>query len=301
MPAEVSYRGRFAPSPTGPLHFGSLVAAVASYADALANNGEWLVRIEDLDPTREQADAEARIIDTLFQHGMVFPGPVRQSERCAVYNRALNNLLGSAAAYPCSCTRKTLTATASRGVAGLIYPGTCRVRAAPADSNAVRFKCGDERVTFQDAIQGTQTIALRDEVGDFLLRRGDGYFAYQLAVAVDDNAQGITHVLRGTDLLNSTFMQIAVLQQLNLGVPQYAHFPVVVGPDGRKLSKQTKARPVDNKNIKNNIFSALCHLQQEPPTRLRTAPVNDIWSWTAEHWTLSKLYAVRCATDNVYD
>ncbi|MEE4185101.1 MAG: tRNA glutamyl-Q(34) synthetase GluQRS [Gammaproteobacteria bacterium] len=301
MPADSGYRGRFAPSPTGPLHFGSLVAAVASYADAISNSGEWLVRIEDLDPTREQPGAAELIVESLVRHGMVFSEPVRQSERSGLYGRAMQTLLAADAAYPCSCSRKKLTREAAPGIAGLIYPGTCRRRPAPPGANAVRFKCDSASITYQDEIQGLQHIALGDQIGDFLLRRGDGYFAYQLAVAVDDHAQGITHVLRGTDLLLSTFMQIAVLRKLALEPPRYGHFPVVRGPDGRKLSKQNRSTPLNNKICKNNILNALIYLKHDPPRALKSASLTDIWSWVAQHWTLSKLYAMRSDTDKGYD
>ncbi len=285
------YRGRFAPSPTGPLHFGSLVAAVASYAQALANAGEWLVRIEDIDPPREMPGAAEAIIDSLRAHGFEFDPPEYQSSRLAVYDRVIEDLVAAGAAYPCSCSRKVLLKTARPGHAGLIYPGTCRngadTRRRPAA--AVRLRTDAAVITFQDRLQGPQSCAIGAEIGDFLLRRGDGLVAYQTAVAVDDAAQGITEVVRGTDLLDATFMQLQLLTILGRPHPEYAHFPVVTGPDGRKLAKQSGATAIDNKNNKNNILRALSFLLQQPPATLKTASLSDIWAWTAENWDFSPL------------
>lgn len=294
MSVTSTYRGRFAPSPTGELHFGSLVAAVASYADALHHRGEWLVRIEDLDPTREAKGATRRILESLRAHGLEFPEPVLQSRRGELYQGALNALLDSDHAYRCRCSRKQLAATARRGRAGIVYPGTCRRETAPADAAAVRFRCAPGQiVSFADQLQGSQSVALDREIGDFLLRRGDRYFAYQLAVAADDHAQAISHVVRGTDLIDSTFMQLAVLDALGYQAPRYAHFPVVRGPDGRKLSKQSKAPPVDDKNNINNVFHALSYLNHQPPSELRNGPLDKLWAWVQQHWSLSRLCQIR--------
>ncbi len=293
------YRGRFAPSPTGPLHFGSLVAAVASYAQALANNGEWLVRIEDTDPTREIPGAAGAILSSLDAHGFRYPAPLYQSMRLAHYDAEIEALIESGAAYPCSCTRKMLLSTAHRGRAGLIYPGNCRNGPDNGErpATAVRLLTDDHPVEFEDAIQGLQRCCLETDIGDFLLRRGDGYVAYQTAVALDDSGQDITEVVRGTDLLDSTFMQLFLLRKLGLKTPKYAHFPVVTSPDGKKLSKQSGAEKIDDNSPNINIFSALCFLLQEPPQALEYASLEAIWAWVAENWDIAPLTGIRSRSE----
>lgn len=294
-PHTLDYRGRFAPSPTGPLHFGSLVAAVASYAQTLAQGGEWLVRIEDIDPTREMPGAAASILASLEAHGFECPPPVFQSARLNLYDDAIDRLLTAGLAYPCSCTRQTLLETAKRGRAGLIYPGTCRNGADTSErpATAVRLRTDAVPTTFTDGLQGPMRCVLQDEIGDFLLRRGDGLVAYQTAVAIDDATQRITEVVRGTDLLDSTFMQLHLLDKLSLNAPQYAHVPVVTGADGEKLSKQSRAVEIDNNHNKFNILRALSFLLHEPPEKLKTASLRTIWSWAAENWDFSRLAGLR--------
>jgi len=287
------YRGRFAPSPTGPMHFGSLVAAVASYVQALSQSGEWLVRIEDIDPPREVPGAAKAIITSLEKHGFEFPAPIYQSAKLATYDAVIEQLVAAKQAYHCSCSRRMLRATASTGRAGIIYPGTCRHGAARQAAIAVRLLTERQPVSFMDRLQGPQSCAVANDIGDFLLRRGDGLVAYQTAVAMDDHAQGITEVVRGTDLLDSTFMQLALLQKLGLKGPQYAHFPVVTGPDGSKLSKQSGAVEINNNDPKFNILRALSFLLQEPPRGLKTASLNDIWAWAIENWSFSRLDGLR--------
>ena len=240
---QTPYRGRFAPSPTGPLHFGSLVAAVASYAQALTHDGEWLVRIEDIDPPREMPGASDSILASLDAHGFEYPEPSFQSSRLHAYDGAIERLLSEGRAYPCSCSRRELLASAPRGRAGLIYPGTCRDGADTSvrPATAIRLRTAGAVVHFSDALQGEQTCDLEAEIGDFLLRRGDGFVAYQLAVALDDAEQQISEVMRGTDLLDSTFMQCLVLANLGLKPPAYAHFPVVTGA-GRQQIIQANRR-----------------------------------------------------------
>ncbi len=289
------YRGRFAPSPTGPLHFGSLVAAVASYAQALVNDGEWLVRIEDIDPTREIPGAGEAIIESLLAHGFRFPEPLWQSSRLARYDEIITALLDSGHAFRCSCSRRILKRRARPGRAGLLYPGTCRNGADESrrPAIAVRLRSAGMIVGFEDAFQGHMQCNIETDIGDFLLRRGDGFVAYQTAVATDDVEQKITEVVRGTDLLDSTFMQLAILQARGLEDPQYAHFPVVTGPDGRKLSKQSGATEINNKTPSFNILRALSFLLQEPPEHLKTAPVADIWAWVRENWDPSRFRGLR--------
>lgn len=299
IPTSRTYTGRFAPSPTGPLHFGSLVAAVASYAEALRQKGTWLVRIEDIDPTREAPGATSSILDTLATHGFEFSEPVFQSDRLTHYDGVIQRLIATRQAYPCSCSRKELVKIAEHGRAGRIYPGTCRHGASEDLRKAISVRLRTEQlnISFLDKLQGRQECHLADEIGDFLLRRGDGFVAYQTAVAVDDHAQNISEVVRGTDLLDSTFMQLAVFHAMGWQPPEYGHFPVAVGPDGRKLSKQAKAPQIDNKSPAINILQALSFLLQNPPEGLKTATLADIWQWTAEHWDSAPLQGLRMRSE----
>jgi glutamyl-Q tRNA(Asp) synthetase len=278
------YRGRFAPSPTGPLHFGSLVAAVASYLQAIANSGEWLVRIEDIDPPREVPGATDAILSALESHGFVFPAPLRQSTRLKRYDEIIAGLLADGLAYHCCCSRKTLQTNPNMGRTGVIYPGTCRSATNTNDGPAVRLRTTDDLLTFTDALQGQQRCRMESEIGDFLLRRGDGLVAYQLAVVIDDGHQAITEVVRGTDLLDSTFMQIWLQRQLKLATPRYMHIPVATGSDGKKLSKQTGARELDLDDPVRNIYQAFVFLGLNPKVNLAQATLEDIWSWGRRHW-----------------
>ena len=293
--SSTTYRGRFAPSPTGPLHFGSLVAAVASYSEALSRGGEWLVRIEDTDPTREVAGSADSILQALDAHGFEFPDPVFQSQRLEVYDAAIRQLLDDGLAFRCSCSRQLLMQTAQRGRAGLIYPGTCRDGADEGERPAisVRLRSAGLHIRFADRLQGPLSCDLEQEIGDFLLRRGDGFVAYQLAVALDDAEQQITEVMRGTDLLDSTFMQLAILAQLGKKSPKYAHVPVVTDSDGIKLSKQSGALAINNNQSNINIFQALSFLLQEPPDALRSASPATLWAWAAENWDPTPLQGLQ--------
>jgi len=238
------YRGRFAPTPSGPLHFGSLVAALASFLDARAHGGEWLLRIEDVDPPRVAAGADARIQHTLAAHGFAWEGEVMyQSRRAQAYQSALGRLIAAGRVYACDCTRKRISESARPGVDGPVYPGSCRQRGAYADG-AIRLRLPDTRVVFHDALLGRVACDVERECGDFVLKRADGVYGYQLAVVVDDAEQGITHVVRGADLLTSTPRQILLQQALGYPNPVYRHIPVVLDPQGCKLSKQTLAAPL---------------------------------------------------------
>ena len=234
------YVGRFAPSPTGPLHFGSLVAAVASYLQARAHNGLWLLRIEDIDPPREQPGATDLILKALEAYGFAWDGGVIfQGQSNEAHEAALSRLLEQGMAYPCGCSRKAL-ADAPRGPLGTIYPGTCR-NGCDADETAIRIRTDDEPITFVDGLQGAQTQRLETESGDFVIRRRDGLIAYQLAVVVDDELEGITEVVRGIDIMESTQRQIWLQKLLGYRTPHYVHIPVITHPDGDKLSKLTGA------------------------------------------------------------
>jgi glutamyl-Q tRNA(Asp) synthetase len=293
------YRGRFAPSPTGPLHFGSLVAAVASYLQAKQNDGEWLVRIEDIDPQREIPDASTSILKSLDAHGFEYPAPLYQSSRLNIYDDVIAKLIKSDLAYACSCTRKNLQATAATGRAGVIYPGYCRKGAdqSARKATSVRLRTLKEDVQFTDALQGQQSCEIYTEIGDFLIRRGDGNVAYQLAVVIDDYEQSISQVVRGTDLLDSTFMQIWLQRKLDYVTPQYMHVPIALGACGEKLSKQTGAAELDSNNAVKNIFQALVFMQQNPDAALQRAAITDVWAWAMENWDASLLRGIRTLPD----
>ncbi|MGE4243351.1 tRNA glutamyl-Q(34) synthetase GluQRS [Ramlibacter sp.] len=246
------YRGRFAPSPTGPLHAGSLVAALASWLDARANGGTWLVRIEDVDTPRCVPGADEEILRQLAACGLVpDEPPVWQSDRTAHYEAALRELVAADRAYPCACSRKDIEqALLSRGLARgrhdeLVYPGTCRNGLNGRVARAWRFRTAEGATDWEDRRLGPHSQDVAHEVGDFVLKRADGLFAYQLAVVVDDAAQGITHVVRGADLADNTPRQILLQRALGLPTPSYLHTPLVLGANGEKLSKQNGARALD--------------------------------------------------------
>jgi glutamyl-Q tRNA(Asp) synthetase len=286
------YIGRFAPSPTGPLHFGSLAAAVASYCDARKNNGQWLVRMEDLDRPRTVKGAADTILHQLEHFGFEWDGPVLyQSQRDSFYNEALETLKAKQLIYPCTCTRKEIAdSSTNMGIEGLIYPGTCLQQPIkPHAATAWRIKTDVAKISFEDAIQGEISQTLTTDVGDFILKRADGLFAYQLAVVADDAAQGITNIVRGADLLDSTPRQIYLQKQLNYLQPQYAHIPVACNSAGEKLSKQTHASPLDTSKTSMELIQALHFLGQTPPASLINENKNTIWQWAFSNWQLSKI------------
>ncbi len=290
-PPTHRYRGRFAPSPTGPLHFGSLVAAVGSFLAARHAGGDWLVRMEDLDPPREVPGAADDILRALEGFGLHWDGPVMvQSKRHGAYRQAMTDLERQGLLYPCACSRSEIAAAGLWGPAGAIYPGTCRNGAAPGRTlRALRIRTDIDLIEFTDTLQGPQRQWLDQELGDFPIRRGDGIFAYQLAVVVDDAAQGITHVVRGRDLLNSTPRQIYLQRCLGLPTPAYAHLPIAVNDQGEKLSKQTGAAPVDRKNPLPTLLKVLRFLNQNPPSELRDAQLPELWHWAIAHWALDRI------------
>jgi glutamyl-Q tRNA(Asp) synthetase len=295
-----SYRGRFAPSPTGPLHFGSLVAATASLLDARAQGGEWLLRIEDLDAPRCSTAAADGILRTLEVFGFAWDGAVTwQSRRGEAYRAAFDRLRVAGRVFPCACTRKeladsVLTATLTPDGAAR-YPGTCRT-GLPTGRAARSWRLRvDEttRIAFDDALQGHIVSDLAREAGDFVLRRADGLFAYQLAVVVDDAAAGVTRVVRGADLLASTPRQIFLQQCLGLPTPSYAHLPVAVDAAGEKLSKQTLAAPLDSARPGPALHAVLRFLGQAPPDALARADVATLWAWAQAHWRWQQVPRVR--------
>jgi len=268
------YTGRFAPSPTGPLHFGSLVAALASWLDARAAHGRWLVRVEDLDRPRAEPGASEGILRALQALGLEWDGAVvHQSRRLERYRRALDRL--AAHAYPCGCTRKEMADSALAIDGARIYPGTCRHGLAPGKiERATRLRTDSLPIRFVDRLLGPLEQALEREVGDFVLYRADGQFAYQLAVVVDDAEQGVTDVVRGADLLDSTARQIFLQRLLGFPTPRYLHVPVALNAAGEKLSKQTGAQPLDLSQSARELRRALRFLGQRESTSLEEAVRN---------------------------
>jgi glutamyl-Q tRNA(Asp) synthetase len=285
------YRGRFAPSPTGPLHFGSLVAAAGSFLDARSRGGEWLVRMEDLDPPRVAAGAADAILRTLEACGLGWDGPVLyQSARNDAYHHALHRLRELRLVYPCACSRREIADSAMAGTEGPVYPGTCRGGiAAGRNARALRLNTSGAAIQFEDALQGPITCELERESGDFVLYRSDGVYAYQLAVVVDDAEQGVTDVVRGADLLASTPRQIYIQRLLGLPQPRYAHLPVAVNERGEKLSKQTLAQSVEAARPLPALMAALSFLGQQPPRGLERSTVKELWAWAIENWRLDRV------------
>ena len=280
------YVGRFAPSPTGPLHFGSLVAGLASWLDAKRASGRWLLRMEDLDRPRVMPGADGEILRQLENLGLGWDGPVvYQSARLAHYDDALHRL--AAHCYLCACSRKELEDSALAIDGSRIYPGTCRNGIAPGKSaRALRLRTDDQPVCFSDRVQGDIAQSVEAEVGDFVLRRADGLHAYQLAVVVDDAAQGVTDVVRGADLLDSTPRQIFLQRLLGADTPRYLHVPVATNAAGEKLSKQTAAAAVGPADVP----GALRFLGLELPSGM--TPGEGL-AWATEHWDPARVPRTR--------
>ena len=283
--------GRFAPSPTGPLHFGSMLAAVASFLDARAAGGQWRLRIDDVDRTRCRPGAEAHIRATLSAFGLHWDGPVQyQDTRREVYADALEQLRRRDLAFPCGCTRREVAAAGQRGPAGMIYPGTCRAGLGPGrTARSWRFRSdrinrGDGLITFADRRLGPQQLNLAAAIGDFILRRADGLHAYPLAMVLDDAEIGVTDIVRGADLLPATAPQVALQQALGLATPRYLHLPVALDAQGRKLSKTNGAAAVDAEHPAATLHAVLTHLGQNPPAALTRATPREILDWAIAHW-----------------
>lgn len=286
--------GRFAPSPSGELHLGSLLAAVGSYLAARSQGGQWRLRIEDLDPPRSVPSAADAILRSLEAHGLPWDGDVvYQSRRGPAHQEALEQLQAAGLTYACACTRRELAAIACAGVDGPVYPGTCSASIAPGrTARALRLRVPDADIGFRDAVQGDYRHNLARAVGDFVLQRADGLIAYQLAVVVDDAFQDVTQVVRGADLLASTPRQIYLQQCLGLPQPDYAHLPLLVDRLGAKLGKQTGAGPLDNTRASDNLRQVLSALALPPPDGLSGAPPAELLHWAIAHWEPSRLAGV---------
>ena len=290
-----SYRGRFAPSPTGPLHFGSLVAAVSSYLDARHNQGDWLLRMEDLDPPREIPGAADDILRTLEALGMHWDGPVvYQSQRNHIYEEALANLQDSGHSYGCACTRREIADSSMKAGSGHVYPGTCRSGITGGRrARSIRVQVYDRTITINDRLQDTLVQPLGRDVGDFIVRRADELVAYQLAVVVDDAEQEISHVVRGADLFDSTPRQVHLQQLLGYPQPAYLHIPVAVNSGNEKLSKQTHAQAINPDNWSTTLRDVLAFLNQQLPESVKDASKEEFWQWAIKHWDANSLPATR--------
>ncbi|MDP2024783.1 tRNA glutamyl-Q(34) synthetase GluQRS [Sulfuriferula sp.] len=288
-----SYIGRFAPSPTGPLHFGSLVAALGSYLQARAHGGQWHVRMEDIDTPRCSPVMADDILRTLAAFGFEWTGAVMyQSQRLAAYRTALQQLQDAGWVYACGCSRLEIADSGVHGIDGLVYPGSCRDGLIQGHlPRAQRVRTDDLPLCFDDALQGRVCQRLASEVGDFVLNRADGLFAYQLAVVVDDAALGITEVVRGADLLASTPRQIYLQRLLGLPTPTYLHLPVALNADGQKLSKQTQARALKVDAALPLLCQAMAFLNQ--PVREDIATLAEFWRWATAVWSVAALPQAR--------
>ena len=285
------YRGRFAPTPSGPLHFGSLVAAVGSYLEAKSRGGEWHVRIDDLDPPRVAPGAVESILRCLEALGFEWDGPiVYQSRRVPAYHAALHQLRTLGAVYPCACSRKEIAESALAGTESKIYPGSCR-EGLPSGrhARALRLKVGGMRVEFEDGLLGPQRRDLEREHGDFVLYRVDGVYAFHLASAVDDAELGMTDVVRGADLLESSARQLQLIRLLGHRAPRYVHLPVAVDRVGEKLSKQTKAVPVDPARPFGVLQAVLRFLNQSTEAESKRFTLDEFWRHATLHWDLQRV------------
>ncbi|MCF6319684.1 MAG: tRNA glutamyl-Q(34) synthetase GluQRS [Proteobacteria bacterium] len=284
--SQPCYIGRFAPSPTGPLHLGSLLAAMASYCDAMNHQGKWLVRIEDLDPPREIKGASQQILTTLNKLGFEFDqNTLFQSQRQQSYEDAINKLMSLSALYYCNCSRNNL-----KNITTMEHK--CRnTTQQPSQPHSIKLKVPDKTLSFVDEIQGTYSKNLLEDCGDFVIKRKDGLHSYQLAVVVDDAYQGVTHIVRGTDLIDSTPWQIYLQLLLNFDLPIYAHIPILVNSDNQKLSKQTFAKPIDNEDPLSILLTAYQYLGQQPFNK-RPTNIKQFWQHAIQHWDINKVSKV---------
>lgn len=296
--------GRFAPSPSGPLHFGSLVAGLASYCQAKSQQGNWLLRIEDVDTPRVVAGASEQILRDLEAFGFEWDGPVSyQSERFEHYQYYLDRLLEQGDCYACECSRRSLREQGVRsGPLGQIYPGNCRLKQLEPANHSIRLNTGHaQSIRFVDKVYGDFSLNLPESVGDFVLRRADNIYAYHLAVVVDDELQKISEVVRGADLLENTCLHIYLQQRLGFKTPAYLHIPLVNNAEGIKLSKQTGANALDHRNAPRHLLAALRHLGQAPPSELEHLKPREILQWACDNWRIASIPLRRPAVAETFD
>jgi glutamyl-Q tRNA(Asp) synthetase len=287
------YIGRFAPSPTGPLHFGSLVTAVASYLDAKHQNGIWKIRIEDLDQPRVIQGSDKNILNTLHQHGFQWDDEViYQNHRLDIYQEYLSHLNEKEITYFCECSRKEIADSATTGIDGKIYPGTCRNKKINAHGHALRLIVEDTFLSFEDKIQGNIQQNILKDFGDFILRRSDGIYAYQLAVVIDDALQGINSIIRGADLLDSTSRQIYLQKILSFPLMHYGHIPIATH-NQKKLSKENLSTPLNNSDIKDNLIACLKFLGQDHEVIKKETILTNFWQTAIQLWDISRVPKIK--------
>lgn len=296
--------GRFAPSPSGALHFGSLVAALASFCQAKIDQGRWLLRIEDVDTPRVVAGASEQILRDLEAFGFEWDGPVLYQRDCfEEYQHYLDRLLSQGDAYACECSRKMLREQGvDHGPLGQIYPGNCRLKQLVIDNHSIRLNTANAGpISFTDRVYGEFSLDLPQSVGDFVLKRVDHIYAYHLAVVVDDELQGINQIVRGADLLENTCLHIYLQQRLGFERPDYMHLPLVNNADGVKLSKQTGAAALDHQNVTAQLQAALTHLGQSPPPGLEKIPPREILQWAIDNWNPALIPAQHASIAETFD
>ncbi|MGI9259131.1 MAG: tRNA glutamyl-Q(34) synthetase GluQRS [Gammaproteobacteria bacterium] len=286
----MEYVGRFAPSPTGPLHMGSLMAAVASYLHARQAGGKWLVRIEDIDPPREMPGAIDAILSDLEALALFWDdSPIYQSHHLDEYREIAEGLIDAGLAYRCSCSRREIRSHGDEGPLGYRYQGVCRDRQVHLRDTSIRVNADNARGFFDDGLQGKCAYDVPGVLGDYVIFRSDGLPAYHLAVVVDDARSGITHIVRGTDLLELTGVQIHLQQTLSLPTPAYLHVPIIVNDAGQKLSKRTGAEPVRSSDGTSVALEVLRYLGLEVPRELHRSKPNDLWTWAVANWDVESL------------
>ena len=296
--------GRFAPTPSGPLHFGSLVAALASFCQARAQQARWLLRIEDVDTPRVVSGAADRLQRDLESFGFEWDGPVlRQSDQFEQYRHYLDILLEQGDCFACECSRKTLREQGvASGPLGQIYPGKCRNKGLARAGHSIRLStAGAGEIRFDDVVYGNFGLDLDSQVGDFVLRRVDGVYAYHLAVVVDDALQGIDEIVRGADLLENTCLHLWLQQKLGFARPRYLHIPLVGDARGAKVSKQTGAESLDPAQAPQQLVAALQHLGQSPPAALNAESPEQILDWAVAHWDVAPIPAKRPAFAETFE
>ena len=281
-----TYKGRFAPSPTGPVHYGTLIAAVGSYLQAKSNKGRWFLRMDDIDLTRKVEGADTQIIKTLEAFGFEWHDKIiYQSRQIKHYEQAIEQLIEQSLVFPCLCSRKQIAESGTG-----IYPGTCRERHYPEKKqHALRILAKNNDIEFIDKVMGKQSQNIARDCGDFIVKRRDGLFAYQLAIVVDDARQNITEIVRGADLVDSTPRQIYLQQLLHYPTPGYCHLPLVVDAAGNKISKSEGAAKINIKSKEKQLVNALRFLGQNPAEDLAKSSINDIWLWAIKHWKINSV------------